>query len=100
MPSITYIYIITSVKATSSKSIIFRVKNTFEPNVLKWVIKKKSLVQVFFPFLIINVKIISNFQKDWCTFGRKKDILKNKDSPFSGFECFEHAIFIFIFVKL
>ncbi len=27
-------------------------------------------------FLIINVKILFNFQKEWCTFGRKKGCLK------------------------
>jgi hypothetical protein len=25
-----------------------------------------------FSLLIVNVKILSNFQKEWCTFGRKK----------------------------
>jgi hypothetical protein len=25
-----------------------------------------------FAFLVINVKILFNFQKEWCTFGRKK----------------------------
>ncbi len=34
-----YIYITIFVEATFSNSIIFRVKNTFEPNVLKWVLK-------------------------------------------------------------
>jgi hypothetical protein len=29
-----------------------------------------------FPFLIINVNILSNFQNEWCTFGRKKGRLK------------------------
>jgi len=29
-----------------------------------------------FAFLIINVKIFSNFQKEWCTFGKKKGCLK------------------------
>ncbi len=47
MPSITYIRT-TFGKVTFSKSIIFKVNNTFEPNVLKWVTKKKSLVQVLF----------------------------------------------------
>jgi hypothetical protein len=49
MSFITYIRT-TFVKATFSKSIIFKVKNMFEPNVLKWVIKKISLIQVLLPF--------------------------------------------------
>ncbi len=36
--------------------------------------------------LIINVKILSNFQKEWCTFGRKE-----RDYPLLRFECFEYA---------
>ncbi len=75
MPSITYIWT-TLVKATLSKSIIFRVKSTFEPNVLKWVIKTIFISSNPFVILIINVKILSNFQKEWCTFGRKKGHLK------------------------
>jgi hypothetical protein len=31
-----------------------------------------------FALLIINVKILSNFQKEWCTFGRKKMMFKKK----------------------
>jgi len=29
-----------------------------------------------FAFLIINVEILFNFQKEWCTFGTKKKCLK------------------------
>ncbi len=43
------------VKATSSKSLIFKVKNTFEPNMLKWVIKRIFITSNPFAFLIINV---------------------------------------------
>ncbi len=50
----------------------------FEPNVLKWIIKKKIISSSLFLLLIINVKILSNFQKEWCTFGRKKRCLKKK----------------------
>jgi len=57
-----------------NESIIFRVKNTFEPNVLKWVIKIIFISLGILSLLIINVKILSNFQKD--TFGRKKRHLK------------------------
>ncbi len=60
------------VKTTLSKSIIFTVKNTFEPNVFKWVIKIIFINSSPFVLLIINVKIFSNFQNEWCTFGRKK----------------------------
>ncbi len=86
-------------KGTFSKSIIFLVKNTFEPNVLKWVIKIIFINSNPFGFLIINVKILSNFQKEWYTFGRKKMFGKNKDYPFSRFECFEHAKSFLICVK-
>jgi hypothetical protein len=54
----------------------FKVKNIFEPNVLKWVIKTIFINSSPFAFLIINVKILFNFQKEWCTFGRKKGHLK------------------------
>jgi hypothetical protein len=49
----------------------------FLPNVLKWVIKTILISSSPFALLIINVKILSNFQKEWCTFGRKKRSLKN-----------------------
>jgi hypothetical protein len=78
-------------KGTFSKSIVFKVKNTFEPNVLKLVIKTifiNSIYIYIYIFLLINVKILSNFQKEWCTLGRKKICLKNKDCPLSKFECF------------
>jgi hypothetical protein len=54
-----------------------------------------------FALLIINIKILSNFQKEWCTFGKRKRGLKeNKDYPLSKFECFEHAKTFLICVKL
>jgi hypothetical protein len=60
--------------------------------VLKWVIKIIFISSSPFAFLIINATILSSFQKEWCTFGRKKwHLKKNKDCPFSKFECFEHA---------
>jgi hypothetical protein len=31
-----------------------------------------------FSLLIINAKILSNFQKEWCTFGRKKNVWKKQ----------------------
>ncbi len=94
MPSITYIWI-TFAKTTFSKSIIFKVKSTFEPNVFKCVIKIVFISSSPFSLLIFNVRILSNFQKEWCTFGRKKNVFsKNKDCSFSMFECFEHAIFL------
>jgi hypothetical protein len=44
-----------------------------------------------FALPIINVKILFNFQKEWCTFGKKRTFEKNKDCPLLRFECFEHA---------
>ncbi len=95
-PFITCIWT-TFVKATFSKSIIFKVKSTFERNVFKWVIET---IFISSTPLIINVKIFSNFQKEWCTFGRKFFFEKNKHYPLSRFECFEHVKTFFIFVKL
>jgi hypothetical protein len=80
------------VKGTFSKSINFKVNNTFEQNVFKCVIKLTFISWSTFALLIINVKILSNFQNEWCTFGRKqKTFGKNKDCPLSRFECFKHA---------
>ncbi len=72
---ITYTWT-TFVECTFSKSIIFRVKSTFEPNVLKLIIKTIFINSSFFTLLIINVKIISNFWREWCTFCIKKWHLK------------------------
>ncbi len=77
MPSITYIWT-TFIKATFSKSIIFKVKSIFEPNVFKWVIKIVFINSSPFPLLIINVKILLNFQKGTCTFGKKKRTFEKK----------------------
>ncbi len=63
---------------TFSISIIFKVKSNFEPNVLKWVMKTNFINSNPFALVIINVKILSNFQKEWCTFGKKKWCLKKK----------------------
>ncbi len=73
MPSITCIRT-TFVKATFSKSIILKVKITFEPNVLKWAIKTIFIGSNPFTVLIINVEILFNFQKELCTFDRKNDV--------------------------
>jgi len=54
----------------------FKVESTFEPNVIKWVIKTIFISSSPFALIIINVKILSNFKKEWCTFGRKKGRLK------------------------
>jgi hypothetical protein len=40
------------------------------------VIKKKIIGSSLFALVITNVKILFNFQKKWCTFGRKKKHLK------------------------
>ncbi len=64
------------VEDTFSKSIIFKVKSTFEPNVFKAVMKTIIFNSSPFAFLIINVKILSNFEKEWCRFDRRKRRLK------------------------
>jgi hypothetical protein len=54
-----------------------------------------------FALLIINVKNLFNFQKEWCTFGREKKMFENnKNHPLLRFECFEHAKTFLICVKL
>jgi hypothetical protein len=40
--------------------------------------KKNSLIQICLPFWLSMLKNLSNFQKEWCTFGRKKKCLKKK----------------------
>jgi hypothetical protein len=95
-------------QTTLSKSIIFKVKNTFEPNVFKWVIKTIFINWSPFALLIINLKILSNFQKEWCTFGRKKRHLEktrtihswglsvlNMQKHFWFVSSFEHVNFSF-----
>jgi len=37
-----------------------------------------------FALLIINVKILSNFEKEWCTFGRKRLFEKTRIIHFQG----------------
>ncbi len=54
----------------------FRVKSTFELVVIKSIIKIIFISSSPFALLVINVKILSNFQKQWCTFVRKKRGLK------------------------
>jgi hypothetical protein len=44
--------------------------------VFKLVMKTIFINSSPFALLITNVKILSNFQKEWCTFGRKKKCLK------------------------
>jgi hypothetical protein len=44
--------------------------------VFKWVIKIIFISSNPFALLIINVKILFNFQKEWCTSWRKKWHLK------------------------
>jgi hypothetical protein len=40
--------------------------------------KKKFISSSPFALLIINVKILSNFQKEWYTFGKKINVLKKQ----------------------
>jgi len=57
---------------------------------------KKFINSSPFALIIINVKILSNFQKEWCTISRKKDVEKNKDCPFSKLSAFMQKHFWFI----
>ncbi len=64
---------------------------------LKWVIIFFSSVQIFFPFESSMLKILSNFQKEWCTFGRKKDVWnKQRLSTFNVWMLWTCNFFIFV----
>ncbi len=82
---LSHIYEQFLLKPTLSKSMILRVKNIFEPNVLKEVIKIIFISSSPFSLLIINVNILSNLKKEWCTFGRKKTTPLYVFSPFNPF---------------
>jgi hypothetical protein len=76
MPSITYIWT-TFVKAALSKFIISKSKHFWTK--CAYIGYKKTFINLSpFAFLIINVNILSNFPKEWCTFGRKKGGLKTR----------------------
>jgi hypothetical protein len=77
-----------------------RVKNTFEPNVFKLGIKTIFSSSSPFALLIINVRILSNFQEEWCTFGRKKKVKKKRVVHSQGLSAFnmpKHFLFVLIF---
>jgi len=46
--------------------------------VLKLIIKVIFINSSPFALLIINVKIVFNFQKEWCTFGKEKRMFEKK----------------------
>jgi hypothetical protein len=50
----------------------------FETNVLKSMTKTIFIGSSPFAFLNINVRIVFNFQKEWCTFSIKNGYLKIK----------------------
>ncbi len=56
---------------------------------------EKKIINCPFALLLINVKILFNFQKEWCTFGRKKGGWRKKECLFLKFQCFEYAKNIF-----
>ncbi len=82
---LSHIYEIFFVKATFSKFIIFKIKNTFEPNVFKWIIKTKLLIQVILPFLYSMLKFSPIFKRNGVNLVEKKTLKKNKDCPLSSF---------------
>jgi hypothetical protein len=63
-------------KNTFSKSIIFKVKHTFEPNVLKWVIKIISSIQVPLAFKLSMLKSSLIFERNGAHLVEKKDVWK------------------------
>ncbi len=90
-------------KATFLKFMIFKVKNTFEPIVLKIGYKKKIINSNPLALLIINV-IFFNFQKEWCTFDfTKRHLKKIKIVHFrnlSALNMQKHFLFVSIFEHL
>jgi hypothetical protein len=58
---LSYIFEQFFIKTTFSKFITYKVKNNFELNVFKWVLKTIFINSSPFAFLIINVKILFNF---------------------------------------
>jgi hypothetical protein len=50
-------------------------------------------------FLIINVKFFSNFQKEWCTFGKKNDVLRKKIAHFQGLNVLNIDFFYLFFIS-
>jgi hypothetical protein len=82
---------------TFSKSIIFK---AFEPNVLKLIIKKKSLVQICLPFYSSMLKS-SIFKKNVTHLIKKRTFEeKKKNYSLSRFEFFKHVKTFLICVKL
>ncbi len=51
--------------------IIFKAKSMFEPNTFKCAIKINFTISIPFFLLIVNVKIQSNFEKEWCIFDKE-----------------------------
>jgi hypothetical protein len=43
----------------------------FESKKFKYIVRKISLISILIYLLIINVNILSNFQKEQCTFDKK-----------------------------
>jgi hypothetical protein len=69
---------------------MWRVKNIFEPNVLKWVIYKKFISCSPFAFLSSMLRSFTNFKRNGAHLEGKKKFEKNKNCPLSRLECFEH----------
>ncbi len=62
-------------KNTFSKFMTFKAKNTFEPKMFKCVAKIKFANFNSFALLIINIMILSNFEKKLCAhLIRKNDV--------------------------
>jgi hypothetical protein len=55
---------------------ILKVKNMFETNMFKCVLKRNLPISSGFSFIIINVKTLFNFEKAWCTFDEEKGCFK------------------------
>lgn len=52
----------------------FILKNTFEPNMLRFITSQNLIISTCVSFLIINMNIILKFESVWCTFDMQKDI--------------------------
>ncbi len=65
-------------EATFSKSIIFKVKSTFEPNVFKTVIKQILINSSPFALLVMNVKCFPISKRNGAHLVEKKKMFEKK----------------------
>jgi hypothetical protein len=63
----------------------------FKSKAPKCVINMNFINLNSFCLLIMKIKILFNFEKEWCTFDMEKKCLKKEDCPQAKIECFKHV---------